>query len=74
MITTILEIDGMACSMCESHINDVIRNTFAVKKVKSSYKKGRSEIKSVEALDEDAVRKAISATGYTVKNMTVSGV
>lgn len=31
-----LKIDGMMCGMCESHINDVIRRTFPVKKVSSS--------------------------------------
>ena len=27
MIRTTLKIDGMSCSMCEAHINDVIRKT-----------------------------------------------
>ena len=27
-----LKIDGMACSMCESHVCDTIRNQFQVKK------------------------------------------
>jgi ATP-binding cassette subfamily B protein len=27
MIKTTLKIDGMMCSMCEAHINDVIRKT-----------------------------------------------
>ena len=35
MIETILKIDGMACGMCESHINDVVRRTCDVKKVTS---------------------------------------
>lgn len=33
---TILHINGMMCSMCESHINDAIRKNFEVKKMKSS--------------------------------------
>ena len=28
MIKTTLKIDGMMCGMCESHINDTIRNSF----------------------------------------------
>ena len=39
MVETKLRIDGMACGMCESHINDAIRNNFDVKKVKSSHKR-----------------------------------
>ena len=33
MIQTTLKINGMACGMCESHVNDAIRNAFSVKKV-----------------------------------------
>ena len=40
MIETILKIDGMACGMCESHINDVVRRTCSVKKVTSSHTRG----------------------------------
>ena len=61
-----LKIDGMACGMCESHINDVVRRTCSVKKVTSSHTKGETVILSQEPLDEQALRAAISATGYTV--------
>ena len=30
MIQTTVKISGMACSMCEAHINDTIRRTFSV--------------------------------------------
>ena len=66
MIETILKVDGMACGMCESHINDTVRNRFPVQKVTSSYTKGETVILSPEPLDEQALRAAISATGYTV--------
>lgn len=33
MVKTTLKIDGMMCGMCESHVNDAIRNAFPVKKV-----------------------------------------
>ena len=32
MIRTTVRISGMACSMCEAHINDTIRRTFSVEK------------------------------------------
>ena len=37
MVKTVLTIDGMACGMCESHVNDAIRNALRVKKVTSSH-------------------------------------
>ena len=66
MIKTTLTIDGMMCSMCESHINDTIRRSFRVKKVSSSHKKGITEIISDEWLDENAVREAVGKMGYKV--------
>lgn len=52
MTKTTLKIDGMMCGMCESHVNDAIRQAFKVKKVNSSHSKGECEIISEEPLDE----------------------
>ena len=64
MIETTVEIKGMMCGMCESHVNDAIRKKFDVKKVTSSHSKGRAVILSEQALDESALRAAIDETGY----------
>ena len=66
MIETILKIDGMACGMCESHINDVVRRTCDVKKVTSSHSKGETVILSDEDISEEALRAVIEPTGYKV--------
>ena len=66
MVKMILKIDGMACGMCESHINDTIRRNFKVKKVTSSHSKGETEIIAESPLDEETLKKAIGDTGYTV--------
>lgn len=66
MVKMTVKIEGMACGMCETHINDTIRKNFTVKKVTSSHKKGESEIIVEEPLDETALKKAIADTGYTV--------
>ena len=66
MVKTIVKVDGMMCGMCESHVNDAIRQAMQVKKVTSSHTKGETEIISENALDEAAVRAAIEKTGYTV--------
>ena len=65
MIQTTVRISGMACSMCEAHINDAIRAAFSVEKVSSSHSKGETVILSKEPLDENVLRTAIDATGYT---------
>ena len=65
MIKTTVKVDGMMCGMCESHINDAIRNNFDVKKVKSSHKKGLTIVKSEQPLDMEKVKKVIADTGYT---------
>lgn len=62
----ILEIEGMSCGMCESHINDTIRRQFTVKKVSSSHSKGMTEIITDNPLDEEKLRNAIYETGYEV--------
>ena len=69
MIKTVLKIDGMMCGMCESHMNDVIRQNFQVKKVTSSHKKGETEILSEEPLAEDKVRAEVEKIGYQVKDI-----
>lgn len=33
MIKMTLNVEGMACQMCEAHINDAVRRDFKVKKV-----------------------------------------
>lgn len=70
MYETVVKIDGMMCSMCESHVNDVIHANFKVKKAKSSAAKGETVIISEEPLDEAKLRTAIKDTGYEVKGVS----
>ena len=64
MYETKVKIDGMMCGMCESHINDAIRNAFSVKKVSASHSKGEA------AIDEAKLRETITKTGYDFVSMT----
>lgn len=66
MVKITLKIEGMSCGMCETHINDTVRRHFGVKKVSSSHSKGQTEIIAENTLDEEALRKVISETGYIV--------
>lgn len=69
MVKMTLNVEGMACQMCEAHINDAVRRDFKVKKVTSSHRKNTTEIIAEEALDEEALKSVIDATGYHVTGM-----
>ena len=66
MVQITLKIDGMACGMCESHVNDAVRSKFPVKKVTSSHTKGETVILSEQEIGEEALRAVIEPTGYKV--------
>ena len=61
-----LDVEGMACGMCEAHVNDAVRNGFPVEKVTSSHGKGKTEIIAKTPLDESGLKRAVEATGYRV--------
>lgn len=66
MYKTTIEVNGMMCGMCESHVNDAVRNAMTVKKVTSSRGKRETVVITDDEPDADALRAAISATGYEV--------
>ena len=66
MVQITVKIEGMACGMCESHINDAVRRAFPVKKVTSSHKKGETVILTETEFSEEQLRAAIEPTGYRV--------
>jgi copper chaperone CopZ len=65
-----LDIKGMRCGMCESHINSVIRDNFQVLKVKTSHRKGKTIIETAEPIDEDELVEVINNTGYIYQGLT----
>lgn len=66
MIKITLNIEGMACGMCEAHINEAIRKEFKVNKVTSSHSKGKTEIITESPIDNNKLKSVIEATGYKV--------
>lgn len=67
MLKITLKIEGMACGMCESHINNTIRTEIPnVKKVSSSHTKGETVIISDTDISDELLRNAINPTGYTI--------
>lgn len=70
MYKTIAKVDGMRCGMCESHVNDVVRRNFDVKKVNASHAKGEVVIVSEQPVDEQKLRFAVGEQGYAVGTVT----
>ena len=66
MVKTTVEVTGMACGMCEAHVNDAIRDAFAIKKVSSSHTKNETELISEEELDAEKIKSVITEQGYEV--------
>ena len=71
MIELTIEVEGMKCGMCESHVNDVVRRVLGVKKVASSHSKNRTVVVAEDDVDRQAIINAITAQGYTVGNVSV---
>ena len=71
MCQTTMKMEGMMCGMCESHMNDAVRNKFNPKKVTSSRKDNETVIISKERIDEDELRKVVTDTGYEAGEVTV---
>lgn len=64
MVKITLGVEGMACGMCESHINDEIRKNLKVKKVSSSHGKGETDYHAPEEIAEADSKMLSAATGY----------
>ncbi len=64
------KIEGMHCGMCESHVNDLIRKNFKVKKVKSSHVKGESVIIAQDDIPRSELKHKLSQLGYKLEDMT----
>ena len=69
MVKITLEVEGMACGMCESHVNEAVRKAFLVKKVTSSHTKRRTEVIAEAPIEETALKAAVEATGYSVRSV-----
>ncbi len=66
MFKITLGVEGMACGMCEAHINDAVRNAFPVKKVTSSHIKKQTVILTQQELPEQELKSIIAGAGYEV--------
>ena len=63
MIKTTVKIDGMQCNMCETHVKDLIRKKFDVKKIKASHVNGECVIVSPERFLEKSLLMSLDRWG-----------
>lgn len=70
MIQTTIHVEGMACSMCEAHVNDAVRNAFSVKKVASSHKKKQTVILAEQAIPAEELKSVIGKAGYNAVSVS----
>lgn len=64
MVKITVGIEGMACGMCEAHINEAVRNAFPVKKVTSSHTKKQTVIIAENDIPEEKLKSVITKAGY----------
>lgn len=65
-----LKIDGMMCSMCETHVNEIVRKGFKVYKVKSNHSKNEIIFTTDDELSTDEIKKVFEPTGYKVLSVS----
>ena len=70
MFRTVIKIEGMMCGMCEAHVNDAVRAAVSPEKVKSSHKKGTTELITEKEPDKNALREAVEKDGYKVLDIS----
>ena len=70
MLKIVLKIDGMMCGMCESHMNDLIRKLYNVKKVTSSASKGETIMYIKEEPDMSRLEAEAECIGYKVLSVS----
>lgn len=66
MVRIIVHVEGMACGMCEAHINEAVRNAFRVKRVTSSHIKKQTVIVTEQNIPEQELRSVIAKAGCDV--------
>ena len=64
MVKITVGIEGMACGMCEAHINEAVRNAFQVKRVSSSHTKKQTVIIAEKNIPEQELKNVVAKAGY----------
>lgn len=65
-----LAIEGMTCEGCVAHIQAGLSKLRGVRGASASYAAGQATVSADASVTEDALRRAISEAGYTLKSAT----
>ena len=70
MVKITIGVEGMACGMCEAHINEAVRDTFQVKKVTSSHTKKQTVIIAQQDIPEQELKDVVAKAGYNAVSVS----
>lgn len=69
----VLDIKGMTCTGCESHVEQAAKKLEGIQKAKASYAKGKAEIEFDPAkTNPEKIMEAVKTTGYKITASKVS--
>lgn len=71
MEKVIVNVDGMRCSMCEAHVNNLFRKALSLKKVSSSARKKQTIIVGEGPYDKASIEAALEGSGYKVLDVKI---
>ncbi len=66
MVKITLGVEGMKCVKCEAHMDETVRNLFAVEKVTSSHENKETVILAAEDIPDEKLQEAVANAGYTL--------
>lgn len=64
-----IKVEGLKCPMCEKHVNEAIKQAFAVKKVTSSHTEKEIVVNTKEEIHPDKLKEVINEAGYQMVDM-----
>lgn len=65
MKKAMVKVRGMACSMCEAHVQQALRNEIeGLRQLKASHRKAEVTFLCESRVAEDKIKKVITALGY----------
>ncbi len=70
MYQYIIGVEGMACGMCEAHVNEAVRNAFQVKKVTSSHTRKQTIMLAEQEISEQELKNVVTGVGYELVSVS----
>ncbi len=68
-MTKVMTVEGMMCSMCESHVAEALRKVPGVEKASASRSKKEARVVCAPDVTDEALLAAVNATGYEASHV-----